>query len=246
MSHEVVLEGKGLTKRFGGLVAVNNVSFQVHKGEIYGLIGPNGAGKTTLFSLLVGAHEPTSGGAWFRGEPIHGLKPYSVVHRGIVRTHQIVKPFRDMTVAENVLVGANFGRNPRSGATAWRHVDEILGFAGLSHRRNAPASSLTIGEHKRLEICRALATNPEIIMLDEVMGGLNPAEINGAMELIRKIRDSGKTVLMIEHHMKAVAGVCERVMVLNFGTKIAEGQTRDVLTNPQVVEAYLGDHKVVH
>lgn len=246
MSRKLILEGRHLTKRFGGLVAVNNVSFQVYEGEIYGLIGPNGAGKTTLFSLLVGAHEPTTGEAYFKGQRLDGLKPYSVVQRGVVRTHQIVKPFRDMTVFENVLVGASFGAKPKAGAAAREFVGEVLEFCGLAHRSKAPAASLTIGEHKRLEICRALATEPETIMLDEVMGGLNPAEINEAMELIRKIRNAGKTVLMIEHHMKAVAGVCERVMVLNFGNKIAEGATRDVLRDPQVIEAYLGDHAVAH
>jgi len=243
---EVVLEGKGLTKRFGGLVAVNNVSFQVMKGEIYGLIGPNGAGKTTLFSLLVGAHDPTAGEVFLGGQKLNGLSPYAVVQRGVVRTHQIVKPFRDMTVFDNVLVGASFGRRPKAGAAARKAVAEILDFTGLMHRAHTLAGSLTIGEHKRLEMGRALATEPDVIMLDEVMGGLNPAEINGAMELIRKIRATGKTVLMIEHHMKAVAGVCERIMVLNFGNKIAEGSTREVLTNPVVIEAYLGDHAPLH
>jgi branched-chain amino acid transport system ATP-binding protein len=237
-----MLEGKRLTKRFGGIMAVDDVSFQVYQGEIFGLIGPNGAGKTTLFSLLVGAHEPTSGEAFLQGQPIHGLKPYAVVERGLVRTHQIVKPFREMTVFDNVLVGASFGRRPKAGTSARRFVNEILDFVGLAHRTRSMAGSLTIGEHKRLEICRALATEPDVIMLDEVMGGLNPAEINGAMDLIRAIRNAGKTVLLIEHHMKAVAGVCDRAMVLNFGTKIAEGATRDVLTNQAVIEAYLGDH----
>lgn len=240
MSPEVVLEADSVTRRFGGLVAVSNLSFAVNRGEIFGVIGPNGAGKTTLFALLTGNLEPSSGEVRLRGRRLTGLKPHAVVRRGVVRTHQIVRPFRDLTVRENVLIGASFGSAPRKGQAARSLVGEVLTFCRLDHRADSLAGSLTLGELKRLEICRALATEPEIIMLDEVMGGLNPAEIDAAMELIVKIRSAGRTVLLIEHHMRAVAGLCERLMVLNFGCMIATGPTRDVLTDPAVVEAYLG------
>ena len=241
MPAERLLSVRNITKRFEGIVALNGVSFDVEAGQIFGVIGPNGAGKTTLFSCLVGAQKPTSGAILFRGKRIDGLPNHRVVRRGLVRTHQIVRPFRDMTVAENVAVGAQFGKGLHRGAEAERKVGEILERTSLTPRARALAGTLTIGELKRLEIARALATEPEVLCLDEVMGGLNPSEILGAMALIREIRDSGVTVLMIEHHIHAVLGVSDRLLVLNFGERIAEGPPDQVVKDPGVISAYLGD-----
>jgi branched-chain amino acid transport system ATP-binding protein len=240
---EKLLSVRGLSKRFGGLTALSDVSFEVAAREIYGVIGPNGAGKTTLFSCLVGAQAPTSGEIRFRGKRTDGLPNHAVVRRGLVRTHQIVRPFRDMTVEENVSIGAHFGAGRRRGAEARRRVREILERTGLISRAGVLAGTLPIGELKRLEIARALAAEPAILCLDEVMGGLNPAEIVAAMSLVRAIRDAGVTVLMIEHHVHAVAGVTDRILVLNFGEKIAEGPPGEVLADPAVVTAYIGDEE---
>jgi branched-chain amino acid transport system ATP-binding protein len=238
---EPVLSVRALTKRFGGLVAVKGVSFDVAPGEIFAVIGPNGAGKTTLFSCLTGAQRATSGTVHLRGARLDGLPVWSVVHRGLVRTHQIVRPFRDMTVADNVTVGARFGRGRRRGADERSRVREILDRTGLTPRADVLAGTLTIGELKRLEIARALATEPDVLCLDEVMGGLNPAEINGAMTLIRGLRETGLTILLIEHHVHAVVGLSDRILVLNFGERIAEGRPEEALREPAVVAAYLGD-----
>jgi branched-chain amino acid transport system ATP-binding protein len=238
---EPILHVSQLGKRFGGLVALDGVSFAVERGEIFSVIGPNGAGKTTLFSCLVGSLRPSAGTIRFQGREIAGLRNDKVVARGLVRTHQVVRPFRDMTVEANVAVGALFGSKQRRGGEARRQVARVLERAGLASRAHARAGTLTIGELKRLEIARALATEPTVLCLDEVMGGLNPSEIHGAMALIRDIRQSGVTVLMIEHHVHAVVGVSDRVMVLNFGRKIAEGRPQEALRDPAVVSAYLGD-----
>lgn len=241
MPGEVILSVRRLSKRFGGLLALGSVDFDVAAGEIFGIIGPNGAGKTTLFSCLVGSLVPTAGEIRYRGDRIDRLPNHAVVRRGLVRTHQIVRPFREMTVRENVSIGAHFGRGRHRGAGAEHRVEELLEKTGLAAFAHAHAGTLTIGQLKRLEIARALATEPQVICLDEVMGGLNPAEIDAAMSLIRSIRDSGVTVLMIEHHVHAVMGISDRVLVLNFGEKIAEGSPKEVLANPAVVSAYLGD-----
>jgi branched-chain amino acid transport system ATP-binding protein len=236
-----ILSVRRLSKRFGGLLALALIDFDVAEREIFGIIGPNGAGKTTLFSCLVGAQAPTTGEIFFRGGRIDGLPNHKVVKRGVVRTHQIVRPFRDMTVLENVSIGARFGRGRYRGAAAERRIRELLLLTGLLPVAYSRAGTLTIGQLKRLEIARALATEPQIICLDEVMGGLNPAEIRGTMNLVREIRASGTTVLMIEHHVHAVVGVSDRILVLNFGEKIAEGTPKEILANPAVVSAYLGE-----
>jgi branched-chain amino acid transport system ATP-binding protein len=241
MPAEALLEVRGLTKRYEGLLALGGVDFEVSRGEIFGVIGPNGAGKTTLFSCLVGAVRPTAGTIRFRGERIDRLPNHRVVARGLVRTHQIVRPFREMTVRENVAIGTHFGCGRRRGNEAHRRVSEILERTALSRRAATLAGTLTIGELKRLEIARALATEPEVLCLDEVMGGLNPSEIAGAMKLIRSIRDSGVTVLMIEHHVHAVMGISDRILVLNFGRRIAQGPPLAVIKDPGVISAYLGD-----
>jgi branched-chain amino acid transport system ATP-binding protein len=221
------------------------VDFDVARGEIFGVIGPNGAGKTTLFSCLVGAVAPTSGTIRFRGDRIDGRSNHAVVARGLVRTHQIVRPFKEMTVEENVSIGADFGAASRRREARQERVREILEKTALAHRAGAQAGTLTIGELKRLEIARALATEPEVLCLDEVMGGLNPSEIRDAMKLIVAIRDSGTTVLMIEHHVHAVVGVSDRILVLNFGRRIAEGSPSEVMRHPEVVKAYLGEEVAV-
>jgi branched-chain amino acid transport system ATP-binding protein len=244
MPAEAILSVQGLTKRYEGLLALAEIDFDVARGEIFGVIGPNGAGKTTLFSCLVGAVAPTSGTIRFRGDRIDGLPNHAVVTRGLVRTHQIVRPFRDMTVRQNVSIGAHFGAGRRRKEDAGQRVGQILEKTGLIGKAEALAGTLTIGELKRLEIARALATEPEILCLDEVMGGLNPSEIMEAMKLIVSIRDSGVTVLMIEHHVHAVVGVSDRILVLNFGQKIAEGPPSAVIRHPEVISAYLGAEAV--
>src|ERR1039458_4981801 len=236
---EPIVSVRALTVRFGGLVAVKAVSFDVAPREIFGVIGPNGAGKTTLFSCLAGAQRPTSGSIHLRGESLDGLAVWAVAHRGLVRTHQIVRPFREMTVADNVAIGARFGRGRRRGADEKGRVRDILARTGLGARAGSLAGTLTLGELKRLEIARALATEPDVLCLDEIMGGLNPAEINAAMVLVRELRDQGLTILLIEHHVHAVVGVSDRILVLNFGERIAQGRPEEVLRDPAVVAAHV-------
>jgi branched-chain amino acid transport system ATP-binding protein len=237
-----ILEGRGLTKRFGGLIAVNDVDIAIERGEICGLIGPNGAGKSTLFRLISGVMRPTAGIVTFNGRAITGRSAHDVCVAGVAVTHQIVRPFRDMSVIDNVMVGAFFGHRPRPrGRTGARAAAmEELALCGLDDRAETPARSLTLGGHKRLEIARALATRPEVLLLDEVLAGLNPTETDRTLDLVRKVRERGTTIVMVEHNLRAVRGVCSRIVVLVEGRKIVEGDPDAVLTDERVVSAYLG------
>ncbi|MEW6667981.1 MAG: ABC transporter ATP-binding protein [Thermodesulfobacteriota bacterium] len=237
-----LVEGKGVTKTFGGLAAVFDVDFHIQEGEILGLIGPNGAGKTTLFNLVSGTYPLTSGSTWFKGENITHLKPNQICRRGIARTFQLIKLFGGMTVFENVLLASLFGRSKSiHGPDAAKESLELLDFVGLSAVTMVPARELTLANQKRLEVARGLATRPELMLLDELMAGLNPAEVAQSMELVARIRDRGITIFMIEHVMKAIMNVCDRIMVLDHGVKIAEGTPREIAANPRVIEVYLGE-----
>jgi len=237
-----VLEGKGVTRYFGGLAAVSNVDFQVEAGEVLGLIGPNGAGKTTLFNLISAAIPLRSGSIAFKGKEITGLKPYQICRMGLARTFQTVKIFGNMPVFDNVLLGAFFGGEGRiASAEAASAAASALEFVGLAGAAATPAKDLTLANQKRLEVARALATRPEVLLLDEMMEGLNATEVNRAMDLVRMIHDKGITVVMIEHVMKAIMSVCGRIMVLHHGAKIAEGTPREVSTNKTVIEVYFGE-----
>jgi branched-chain amino acid transport system ATP-binding protein len=237
-----VLEGERVTKYFGGLAAVSNVDFHVDRGEIVGLIGPNGAGKTTLFNLISAAVTLKSGIIRFKGEKITGLKPHQICRMGVARTFQNVKIFSNMPVLENVLLGSLFGTSirPSQGDTAMEAVD-LLEFVGLSAVRKTCAKDLTLANQKRLEVARALATKPELLLLDELMAGLNPTEVAQAMELVARIRDNGVIVFMVEHVMKAIMNVCDRIIVLHHGEKIAEGTPQEIATSKKVIDVYLGE-----
>jgi len=237
-----VLEGEKVTKYFGGLAAVSNVDFHVDQGEVVGLIGPNGAGKTTLFNLISGALVPKPGVIRFKGEKISGLKPHQICRKGVARTFQEVKIFGSMPAIDNVSLGSLFGTpSGMASANVAKEAAELLDFVGLSAMKTIPAGGLTLGNQKRVEVARALATKPELLLLDEVMAGLNPTETAEAMELVTKIRDRGVTVFMIEHVMKAIMGVCDRIMVLHHGEKIAEGTPKEITTSKKVIEVYLGE-----
>lgn len=232
-------EARNLVKRFGGLTAVNNISFTVEQGEIFGLIGPNGSGKTTTFNLISGFYPVTSGEVYFQGQKISGLPPHKICELGIARTFQVVKPLKRMTVLENVMVGA-FLRH-KDTKHAREKAEEILRFTGLYHKKDVPARSLTLADRKRLEIARALATEPKLLLLDETAAGLNPKETEEAMAVIKKIQESGITIIIVEHVMKVIMSLANRILVINFGKEIARGTPEEVANHPEVIKAYLGE-----
>jgi branched-chain amino acid transport system ATP-binding protein len=237
-----LLEGQQLYKSFGGLMATNGVDFHLQSGEILGLIGPNGSGKTTLFNLIAGVFKPDKGAIRFEGEDIAGKGCAAVCQLGIARTFQITRPFPLLSVLENVQLGRAYGSDPAETLERARlEADEILGFIGLSSKREVPAGRLGVIDRKRVELGKALSTRPKVLLLDEIMAGLNPTEVMAATDLVRQIRDSGVTVIIIEHMMKAIMGICHRVIVLNAGRKIAEGSPREVVADKGVIEAFLGE-----
>lgn len=228
-----------VTMKFGNLVANEDVSFEVNEGEIVSLIGPNGAGKTTLFNCITGFYKPFSGRVYFEGIDITGWPPYKITSLGLTRTFQIVKPLKEMTVRDNVLTGAFLRAKSRKEAE--EIADEVIKFTQLYEKRNILASSLTIVDKKRLEVARILATKPKMVMLDEVMAGLNSTEIKQAVEMCMKLRESGITLLIVEHIMEAIMPISDRVIVLNAGRKIAEGPPQEIVNNEEVIKAYLGE-----
>lgn len=230
-----------LTKHFGGLKAVSDVSFQVEKGEILGLIGPNGAGKTTCFNMIAGALEPTNGSIYYKDKNIGGLKPNQICHLGVARTFQIVKPLKKMTVAENILVATlNKAKNMKEASVKVQEVIQLLDIVDI---QDIPASELSIGNLKRLEVARAVATSPELLLLDEPLGGLTTKEVNQAVDIIKKVNRTGVTIIIIEHIMKALMSMADRIVVLQNGMKIAEGIPQEISSDTNVIKAYLGENQ---
>ncbi|RPI76568.1 MAG: ABC transporter ATP-binding protein [Desulfobacteraceae bacterium] len=234
-----LLRVQGISKTFGGLTALQDVSFGVQAGEILGLIGPNGAGKTTLFNVVNGFYRPTRGEVYFKEEKISSYKPHRICKLGIGRTFQVVKPLQRMSVLDNVLASAFLRAGNKTQAR--ERALELLHFTGLYEDRDMISKGLPLGKRKRLELTRALATQPQLLLLDESFAGLNPTEINELMTIIREIRARGTTIMIIEHHMKVIMSISDRIVVLNFGLKIAEGTPREIGSNALVIEAYLGE-----
>lgn len=237
----MILKVQGITQKFGGLTALENITFQVHEGEILGLIGPNGAGKTTLFNIISGVIRPTSGAVYYREQLVTGLRPYRLARMGIARTHQIMQPLNDLTVKRNVMVGACFGRENLGLVAAAKVADEVMEFVGLAVRGNQLAGTLNTAQKKRLELARALASHPYLLLLDEVLAGLNPTEIAEMVTTILKIREQGITIIMIEHVMHAVMKLSDHMLALDYGHLIAEGTPEEVSQDKGVIEAYFGD-----
>ena len=239
---DVTLRVAGVGMRFGGLWALSDVSFEVERGTILGLIGPNGSGKTTMMNVISGVYKPTTGDVLYGGKRIADVPTHEVCHLGIARTFQVVKPFASLSVRENVAVGAMYGRlgAKRSAKDAFARTDELLEFVGLARVAGRPASDLTVPDRKRLEVAKALALDPELLLLDEVMAGLNHTEVDEALHLLRTVNERGVTLIVVEHMMKAIMSISKRVVVLAEGKKIAEGSPFEVTSSPAVVEAYLG------
>ena len=234
-----LLEIRNITKFFGGLAAINDVSLGINKGEILGLIGPNGAGKTTIFNVVNGFYSPTKGEVHFKHEKISGLKPYQICKLGIARTFQVVRPLQRMSVFDNVIASAFL--RAKNKAQAEEIAMDAISFAGLRDDRDVISKGLPLGKRKRLEIARALATQPELLLLDESFAGLNPAELDESIGIIKKIKEKGITIMIIEHHMKVIMSISDRIVVLNYGEKIAEGTPQEISNSPLVIEAYLGE-----
>jgi branched-chain amino acid transport system ATP-binding protein len=244
--HEVALRINDVGMRFGGLWALSEVSFDVERGSVVGLIGPNGSGKTTLMNVISGVYKPTTGEVTYAGKRIADVPAHDVCHLGIARTFQIVKPFASLSVRENVAVGAMYGRNggKRSTRASFDRAQELLEIVGLARVAERPAAELTIPDRKRLEVAKALALDPDVLLLDEVMAGLNATEVEEALELLRDVNKRGVTLIVVEHLMKAIVSISTTIVVLAEGKKIAQGAPSTVLASPQVIEAYLGSRWV--